>query len=128
MLNYIVLQGRLTKDPELRSTQSGTAVCTFTLAVDRDFQSVGNTVDFINCVAWKSTAEFISKWFTKGKQMIVNGRLESRQYDDKDGNKHTVWEVTVANAYFCERKSEPKADTSTTTFTELSGDDGDLPF
>ncbi len=102
MLNSVILMGRLTADPELRSTQNGTSVTQFTLAVDRDFVKQGEErqTDFISCVAWKQTAEFISKHFGKGNMLAVTGRLQSRTFDDKNGVKHYVTEVIVDKASF----------------------------
>lgn len=102
MLNSVILLGRLTADPELRSTQNGTSVTQFTLAVDRDFVKQGEErqTDFISCVAWKQTAEFISKHFGKGNMLAVTGRLQSRTFDDKNGVKHYVTEVIVDKASF----------------------------
>jgi single-strand DNA-binding protein len=99
--------GRLTRDPELRRTQSGTPVASFALAVDRGFVSKATNerqVDFIDCVAWQGTGEFISKWFTKGQMIAVNGRLQIRDWKDKDGNNRRSAEVVVENAYFTESK------------------------
>ena len=111
MLNRIILQGRFCKDPELRHTQAGTAVASFTLAVDRDFKSQGGEkeADFINCVTWKGTAEFVSRFFTKGRLAIVEGRLQSRRYTDKDGNNRTAYEVVASTVYFgdCKKDSDP---------------------
>lgn len=109
MLNHIVLMGRLTADPELRRTGNGTAVATFALAVDRDFGSKANgdkEVDFIDCVAWRGTAEFISKYFSKGRMMAVSGRLQVRTWDGNNGIKHRATEVVVDSAYFAD---SPKA-------------------
>ncbi len=92
MLNHIVIMGRLTRDPELRTTQSGVSVTSFTVAVDQ--------TDFIDCVAWRQTGEFISKYFTKGRMAVVSGRLQSRKWETKEGDKRTSWEVVVDNAYF----------------------------
>jgi len=107
MLNHIVLMGRLTRDPELRRTQSGVAVASFTLAVDRDFQNKDGgdkQTDFINIVAWRNTAEFVSKYFGKGKMAVVSGRLQMNSWNDKDGNKRTTAEVVADNVYFGESK------------------------
>lgn len=107
MLNHIVIMGRLTRDPELRHTQSGIAVASFTVAVDRDYSSRDGgekQTDFINCVAWRSTGEFVSKYFTKGSMVVVSGRLQMRQYTDKDGNNRTVAEIVADNVYFGESK------------------------
>ena len=107
MLNHIVIMGRLTRDPELRHTQSGIAVTSFTVAVDRDYQSRDGgekQTDFINCVAWRSTGEFVSKYFTKGSMIVVSGRLQIRSYTDKDGNNRTAAEIVADNVYFGESK------------------------
>ena len=125
MLNRINLMGRLTKDPELRSTNSNKPVATFTLAVDRDFGE--KATDFINVVAWNQTANFVKNYFGKGQMMTVSGRLQSRKWEDRDGNKRTEWEVVADAVYFCGDKSRAeKADKP--VFEELSDDDGDLPF
>lgn len=137
MLNYIVLQGRFCKDPELRRTQSGTAVASFTLAVSRDF-SDKDKADFIDVVAWKSTAEFISKYFSKGRTAVVSGRLQMRDWTDKEGNKRRSAEVIAENIYFGDSKRETllsntdNSDTSDTSygysdFEEIQSED-DLPF
>ena len=107
MLNHITIMGRLTRDPELRRTGSGVAVATFRVAVDRDYVSKEGgerKTDFIDCVAWRSTGEFVSKYFTKGSMIVVDGRLEMRDWNDKDGNKRTSAEINVANVYFGESK------------------------
>ena len=109
MLNHITIMGRLTRDPELRRTGSGIAVASFTLAVDRDYSPKDGgerETDFIDCVAWRQTGEFISKYFTKGRMIVVDGRLEMRDWTDKDGNKRTSAEVVVANAYFGDSKRD----------------------
>ena len=103
MLNHITIMGRLTRDPELRRTGSGTAVASFTLAVDRDFGKNENgerETDFIDCVAWRQTGEFVSKYFTKGRMAVVSGRLQIRGWTDKDGNKRRSAEVVADNVYF----------------------------
>ena len=103
MLNHITIMGRLTRDPELRTTQSGVSVTSFTVAVDRDFggrDGGEKQTDFIDCVAWRQTGEFISKYFTKGRMAVVSGRLQSRKWETKEGDKRTSWEVVVDNAYF----------------------------
>ena len=103
MLNHIVLMGRLTRDPELRRTGSGVAVASFSLAVDRDFgnrESGEKETDFIDIVAWRSTAEFVSKYFTKGRMAVVSGRLQIRNWTDKEGNKRRSAEVVADNVYF----------------------------
>ena len=101
MLNHIVIMGRLTRDPELRRTGGGTAVTSFTVAVDRDFSSKDEKeTDFIDCVAWRQTGEFVSKYFTKGRMAVVSGRLQIRAWTDKDGNKRRSAEVVADNVYF----------------------------
>ena len=103
MLNHIVIMGRLTRDPELRRTGSGVAVASFSLAVDRDFGKNENgerETDFIDCVAWRQTGEFVSKYFTKGRMAVVSGRLQIRGWTDKDGNKRRSAEVVADNVYF----------------------------
>lgn len=130
MLNHIVLMGRLVRDPELRRTGSGTAVTSFTMAVDRDFQSKDsseNETDFIDIVAWRNTAEFVSKYFTKGRMAAVSGRLQLRDWTDKDGNKRKSAEVVADSVYFCDRKPENQTEHKQ-QFVQLDGDDADLPF
>ena len=103
MLNHIVIMGRLTRDPELRRTGSGVAVASFSLAVDRDFggrDGGERETDFIDCVAWRHTGEFVSKYFTKGRMAVVSGRLQIRSWTDKDGNKRRTAEVVADNVYF----------------------------
>ncbi|MCI8690487.1 MAG: single-stranded DNA-binding protein [Oscillibacter sp.] len=155
MLNRIVLMGRLTRDPELRRTQNGTAVTSFTLAVDRDFksQSGEKETDFIDCVAWRNTAEFVSKYFTKGRLAVAEGRLQLRDWTDRDGNKRRSAEVVVDNVYFGESKRESSgseyggpppygapsrpsgpaasggsAPYGDSEFSEIGEEDGELPF
>ncbi len=109
MLNHIVIMGRLVRDPELRRTGSGIAVASFRVAVDRDFAPKDGgerKADFIDCVAWRQTGEFISKYFTKGRMIVVDGRLEMRDWTDKDGNKRTSAEIVVSNAYFGDSKRD----------------------
>ena len=127
MLNRICIMGRLTAAPELRYTQQNTPVASFTLAVDRDFQSGGSEkqTDFIPCVAWRKTAEFASKYFTKGSMAVVSGRLQLRDWTDKDGNKRRTAEVVADNIYFGESK---KRDASPDVQFEEIPDDGKLPF
>lgn len=109
MLNKALLQGRFTADPELRHTASNIPVTTFTLAVNRDFKKEGQPdADFINCVAWRSTAEFVCKHFQKGRQAVVDGSIQTRSYTDKDGNKRTAFEVVVDNIYFADSKKEDR--------------------
>ena len=149
MLNHIVLMGRLTRDPELRRTQAGVAVTSFSLAVDRDYQnrdSGEKQTDFIDIVAWRSTAEFVSKYFSKGRMAVVSGRLQMRDWTDKDGNKRTSAEVVADNVYFGDSKRDGAAPASgpsgyggqpsygnydapaiSADFAEAD-DDGELPF
>ena len=109
MLNRIIIMGRLTRDPELRRTQNGTAVTSFSLAVDRDFKNkeTGDTpCDFIDCVAWRSTAEFVNNYFTKGRMAVVEGKLQIRPWKDRDGNNRRSAEVIVDNIYFGDSKRD----------------------
>ena len=109
MLNHITIMGRLTRDPELRRTGSGIAVASFTVAVDRDFGSRDGgerETDFIDCVAWRQTGEFVSKYFTKGSMIVVSGRLQIRSWTDKDGNKRRTAEVVADNCYFGDSKRD----------------------
>ena len=137
MLNHIDVMGRLTRDPELRHTQSGTAVASFTLAVSRDF-SDKDKADFIDIVAWKSTAEFVSKYFSKGRTAVVSGRLQMRDWTDNDGNKRRSAEVIAESVYFGDSKRDTlvsntdNSDVSDTSygysdFEEIQSED-DLPF
>jgi single-strand DNA-binding protein len=136
MLNHITLQGRLTKDVELRRTNSGTAVASFTLAVERDFGQNGQKeTDFIECVAWGKTGEFAEKYFSKGKMAIVSGRLQLRKWEDKNGNKRTTAEVVAENIYFGESKNDignryESAMTSDLVpdYPAIFGDDAECPF
>ncbi len=111
MLNHIVLMGRLTRDPELRRTGSGIAVASFTLAVDRDYAAQGaeKETDFVDIVAWRSTAEFVSRYFTKGRMAVVSGRLQIRNWNDKEGNKRRSAEVVADNVYFGDSKRDGAA-------------------
>ena len=109
MLNHIVIMGRLTRDPELRRTGTGVAVASFTVAVDRDFggrEGGEKETDFIDCVAWRQTGEFVSKYFTKGRMIVVSGRLQVRSWTDKDGNKRRTAEVVADNCYFGDSKRD----------------------
>lgn len=140
MLNKIFLQGRLVADPELRHTQQGTAVASFRMAVDRDFKSKdpgASNTDFINIVAWRNTAEFVSRYFTKGRMAVVEGRLQMRDYTDKGGNKRTVAEVVANNVYFGDSKRDSESGSNASydgetdgppDFDELEDDDEELPF
>ena len=131
MLNKIFIMGRLTRDPELRRTQGGNAVTSFALAVDRDFKSADGTkeTDFIDVVAWRNTAEFAAKYFTKGRMAVVEGRLQMRDWTDKEGHKRRIAEVVADNIYFGDSKREDApAGNSAPTFEEIEDDGGDLPF
>lgn len=136
MLNHITLAGRLTADPELRRTQSGIAVASFNLAVDQDYKAQNGErgVDFIPIVAWRGTAEFAEKYFEKGQMAIVSGRLTSRRYEDKNGNKRTAYEVVASNIYFAGSKHNTTSggydapNGGAADFTLLEDDDSDLPF
>ena len=115
MLNHITIMGRLTRDPELRRTGSGIAVASFTLAVDRDFSPKDGgerETDFIDCVAWRQTGEFVSKYFTKGRMAVVSGRLQIRSWTDKDGNKRRTAEVVADNVYFGDSKRDDQGGSS----------------
>lgn len=144
MFNSVILLGRLTATPELKTTTNGISVTSFTVAVDRSFKNGDERqTDFINCVAWRSTADFISKFFTKGKQIGIEGSLQSRKYQDKNGDNRTAFEVVVDKAHFIGSKNENKADdklpefenkletaqkSSGTDIDNALEDDGDLPF
>ena len=127
MLNRIIIMGRLTRDPELRRTQNGTAVTSFTLAVDRDFKNkeTGETAcDFIDCVAWRSTAEFVNNYFTKGRMAIVEGKLQIRPWKDKDGNNRRSAEVIVDTMYFGDSKRDSAAQGSSNYAPGYGADNG----
>ena len=129
-LNNVTIMGRLTRDPELRYTQSNTPVASFTLAVDRDFggrDGGEKQTDFIDCVAWRSTAEFVSKYFAKGSMAVVSGRLQIRNWTDDNGNKRRNAEVVAEHVYFGAKRREASADISAADFEDLD-DDGELPF
>ena len=141
MLNKIIIMGRFTRDPELRRTGSGTSVTSFSLACDRDFksQSGEKETDFIEVVAWKNTAEFVSKYFSKGRMAVVEGRLQIRDWTDKSGNKRTTAEVVADNVYFADSKRSESNDNQKENFNALSGrlsddfvpiseEDGEIPF
>ena len=150
MLNHIVIMGRLVRDPELRRTGSGIAVTSFSLAVDRDFGKNENgekETDFIDCVAWRQTGEFVSKYFTKGRMAVVSGRLQIRSWTDKEGNKRRTAEVVADNVYFGDSKRDgdsgnaynaapaasfggysAPASAPASDFAMLSDDDAQLPF
>ena len=129
MLNHVVLQGRLTKDVELRYTQTEKAVASFTVACDRGKDS---GADFINCVAWEKTGLFIDKYFSKGRMILIDGRLTHRNYEDKNGNKRTAYEVVVNSANFCDdkTKNENKPVSVEPEFYDVddSDDESGLPF
>jgi single-strand DNA-binding protein len=158
MLNHIVIMGRLTRDPELRTTQSGVSVASFTVAVDRDFgnrDSGERQTDFFDCSAWRQTGEFVSRNFHKGSMIVVSGRMQSRKFQDREGNNRIAWDVQAENVYFGEskrdsdaqsgfnagsyapqsnyggfdsaRQNTPVPQVSPSPFEELE-DDGDLPF
>lgn len=130
MLNKIVIMGRFTKDAELRRTAAGKSVASFTVAVDRDFkgQNGEKETDFINCVAWGNTAEFISKYFNKGNMAVVEGRLQIRPYTTEDGQKRTAAEIVVNNIYFGESKKDTAAPAENIPPVSSFGNDEDLPF
>ena len=156
MLNKIILMGRLTRDPELRRTGSGTAVTSFSLAVDRDFksQSGEKETDFIDIVAWRNTAEFVSKYFTKGRMAVVEGRLQTRDWTDREGGKRVATEIVADNIYFGDSKRDGAGEyggapaygapsysapmgggrgaaapmDSNSDFAEIGEEDGELPF
>ena len=151
MLNHIVLMGRLTRDPELRHTQTGTPVASFSLAVDRDFKdkTTGEkSTDFIDIVAWRQTAEFVSRFFTKGRMAVVEGRLQIRDWTDKDGGKRRSAEIVADNVYFGDSKRDGAGDFGgapasysapmggrnaapmggQSDFAEIGEEDGELPF
>ena len=149
MLNHVEIMGRLTKNPELRRTNSGTAVTSFTLAVDRDYVPQGQEreTDFIDCTSWRQTAEFVDKCFSKGRMAVVSGRLQIRNYTDKDGNKRRAAEVVADNVYFGDSKRDgaadkaPGADAPQSTYAapsysapaadnyeQMTDDDSQLPF
>lgn len=129
MLNKAILMGRLTADPELRRTQSGTSVTSFTLAVGRSFAKPGEQqTDFIDIVAWSKTAEFVAKWFTKGQLVAVAGRIQVRNWEDKNGQKRRSFEIIAEEAHFAEpKRDQPGTATPEAEYTPLA-DDGDLPF
>lgn len=139
MLNNAIIQGRFVSTPELRKTANGTAVTKFTLAVPRDYKGKNGQeiTDFIDCVAWRQTAEFAAKYFEKGALAVVRGAIEVRNYEDKDGNKRTAVEINADSVYFCERKkrgAEAAPDTAGETpsfedgIRDISDNEDDLPF
>lgn len=139
MLNHITIMGRLTRDPELRRTNSGVAVTSFTVAVDRDYSGKDGgekETDFIDCVAWKNTAEFVSKYFSKGRMAVVSGRLQIRSWNDKDGNKRRSAEIVADNCYFGESKKSEETPSAScqnhaapaSDFAMLDDEDVQIPF
>lgn len=129
MLNRCIIMGRLTRDPELRRTQSGKAVTSVTLAVDRDFkgQNGEKETDFIDIVAWGNTAEFLCNYFSKGRMAVADGRLQIRDWTDKDGGKRRSAEIVAERVYFADSKRDQEA-AAPQAFEELDEDDGNLPF
>ena len=141
MLNHITIMGRLTRDPEMRTTQSGVAVASFTLAVDRDFggrDGGEKQTDFIDCTAWRHTAEFVSKYFSKGRMAVVSGRLQIDNYTDNGGNKRKAAKVIADNIYFGDSKKDGATGSQSdeaasftpapSGFAQVDVDDGELPF
>ena len=135
MLNVVIIMGRLTADPELKTTNSGISVTSFSVAVSRNYSKDGNAqTDFINCIAWRNNAEFITRYFGKGQMIAIKGSLQQNSYTDKNGNKRTSYDVVVDTADFCGRKEEAHEpdvsyhDVDTSDFEEISADDEDLPF
>lgn len=135
MLNEIILQGRTTSDLELKTTNTGKSVCSFSLAVERDFSTDGEKItDFINIVTWNKTAEFVSRYFTKGKQMVVKGSLQTRKYQTQNGENRTATEVVADKVYFCGDKAEPAVQQNVGQFEDVPAYDdvkygfGDIPF
>ena len=125
-LNHYIAMGRLTKNPELRRTTTGKAVCSFDIACDKPGKD--NGASFIPCVALEKTGEFINQYFSKGSQIVVEGRLESRQYETKEGQKRTVLEVVVSQAYFCGKKEESRDEAPAQEYAKLDGPDFGIPF
>lgn len=143
MLNVVVLTGRLTADPELKTTNNGTSVCSFSIAVDRRYRSgEDRQTDFINIVAWRSSAEFVSKYFKKGQMIAIEGSIQTRRYQDKDGNNRTAFEVVANNVQFADfarKDGETSGNTPAVSpvsfsnadagdFTSIDDVDDDLPF
>lgn len=132
-MNKIIIKGRLTADPELRTTTSGVPVCKITVAVDRGFKNEDKQTDFFDCTFWRQGAEFVSRYFTKGREILVDGEMQSRKYEDKNGNKRTSWEIGNARAEFCGPKNEQSSilvssGETNTEFAEIGEEDGELPF
>ena len=129
-MNFIAIHGRLVRDPEIRQTQSGVSVTTITVAVDRSYSAGGEKqTDFFDCVFWRQSAEFVSKYFSKGKEIIVHGEMQSRKWQDKDGKNRISWEIQNAHAEFCGGKSESSAHTEPASdFSVIDDTDSSLPF
>ena len=129
MLNKVILMGRFTRDPELRSTPQGVSTCAFSIAVDRNFVRPGEErkADFINCVAWRQTAEFISKYFRKGSMVALEGSIQTRSWDDAEGKKRYATEVIVNQVYFAESKRDSQSDVMGSDVPYASNDFGSLP-
>lgn len=137
-LNSVVLMGRMVKDPELKTTPSGVSVCNFTIAVDRDYKNGDEKVaDFISVCAWRGLADFCGKYLKKGRMVVVSGSLQSRKWQDKDGNNRTSWEVQAQNVYFADSKHDSSGGNSTVPsapnvtadgFEDLGSSSEDLPF
>ena len=132
MLNKGILMGRLTRDPELRHTQSGTAVCSFTLAIDRDRKDANGEkqTDFLDCVAWSKQAGFVSQWFSKGAMAIVVGRIQSRKWQDQNGNNRTAIELNCEEVSFGETKKNRDSNSGrqNSDFADMPEEDSDVPF
>lgn len=132
MLNSCVFMGRIGRDPDVKQTQSGVHVCNFTIAVDRDYRNGDEKVtDWIDVVAWRGLAEFIEKYGSKGRMVVVHGSLQSRKWQDKDGNNRTNWEIQAQNVYFADSKKDNSGQTAPAsgTFTDVTAEDeGELPF
>lgn len=130
-MNIIAIRGRLVRDPECRKTPNDITTCKITVAVDRAYSSGGEKqTDFFDCVFWRQGAEFVSKYFSKGKEIIVQGEMQSRKWTDKEGNNRTSWEIQNAHAEFCGGKSDnsASADAPVSDFAVLNDDDSTLPF
>lgn len=128
MMNHITIHGRLTKDPELRQTQSGVPVCNFSVAVDRAYKNGEcKQTDFFNCVAWRGLGELIARNFHKGKEILVSGEMQSRKYEAEDGSHRTAWELVASNMDFCGNKGESATNNAPAEF-ETIDDDEKLPF
>lgn len=135
MLNIIIIHGRLTKDPELRNTQSGVSVCNFTVAVDRSYtKGEEKQTDFFDVVAWRGLADLVSKYFSKGKEIVVTGEMQSRKWQDKDGNNRLNWEIIANNVDFCGSKNPneqtvyEQQSTYNPNIVDEPTQDDDLPF